>query len=343
MKTSTLFFLATLALTANAVADGTGAQANQSATSNSAVTADRSGASAANSNASAASASTKHAQASAAGGSEMSATLSKPVDARKAKPGDGVTATNDKDMKTADGTSIKQGSKLVGHVAKAQPLDKSASGNASSGGESMLSIVFDKAILKDGREVPLNATIQAVSAAESNASLASDMGGAGGSAIGMGAGSARAAGGGLLGGAGGSVAGGLGAAGGLAGGVGHGVNGAVGGMAGAAVQSAGAVGGLTSSGALTSGSKGVFGIKGMDITSSTSDGAEGSVITSTTRNVRLDGGTKMLLSNSAGGGSATASTASQAAGTVSKAGSAEHSPETTAAPAQKSREPADRR
>jgi len=40
----------------------------------------------------------------------MSATLSKPVDARKAKPGDPVTATNDRDAKTADGTSIKQGS-----------------------------------------------------------------------------------------------------------------------------------------------------------------------------------------------------------------------------------------
>jgi hypothetical protein len=342
MKTSTLFFLATLALAANAVADGTAAQANQSATSSTAVTADRSGASAASGNASAASASTKHAQADAAGRSEMTATLSKPVDARKAKPGDGVTATNDKDAKTADGTSIKQGSKLVGHVAKAQPLDKSASGSARGNGESMLSIVFDKAILKDGREVPLNATIQAVSAAESNASLASDMG-AGGSAFGTGTGTTHAAGGGLLGGAGGSVAGGLGAAGGLAGGAGHGVNGAVGGMADAAVQSAGAVGGLTSSGALTSGSKGVFGIKGMDITSSTTGGAEGSVITSTTRNVRLDGGTKMLLSSSAGGGSATASTASQAASTVSKSGSAEHSAEATAAPVQKSREPADRR
>jgi hypothetical protein len=345
MKTPTLLFFAALALAANAVADGIAAQGNQSATSNSAVTVDRSGASAANSSASTDSATTRHTQADAAGGSEMSATLSKPVDARKAKPGDRVTATNDKDAKTADGTSIKQGSTLVGHVAKAKPLDKSTSGSAAGNGESMLSIVFDKAILKDGREIPLNATIQAVSAAESNASLASDMGGAGMSTVGMGAGSARASGGGLIGGVGGSVVGGLGAAGGLASGAGRGVNGAVGGTAGAAFHSAGAVGGINSSGALTSGSKGVFGIKGLDIAASSADSADGSLITSSTRDVRLDGGTKMLLSNSAGadGGSTTASNASQAAGTVGKTDAAKKSPGTAAEPAQKSREPADRK
>jgi hypothetical protein len=226
-------------------------------------------------------------------------------------------------------------------VTKAQPLDKSASGKADASAGSMLALVFDKAVLKDGREVPLNATIQAISAADSEASLASDMGGAGPSTVGSGLGSPRASGGGLIGGVGGSVAGGLGAAGGMAGGVSHGVNGAVGGMANGAVHSAGAVGGLTSSGMLTSGSKGVFGVKGLDIVSSSAGSAEGSAITSSTRNVRLDGGTKMLLSNSPGGSRA-ASSAGQAAGSVNNSGAAKDSSSRTAAPEQKTHEPGDR-
>jgi len=40
-------------------------------------------------------------------------------------------------------------------VTKAQPLDKSASGKADASAGSMLALVFDKAVLRDGREVPL--------------------------------------------------------------------------------------------------------------------------------------------------------------------------------------------
>ena len=69
---------------------------------------------------------------------------------------------------------------------------------------------------------------------------------------------------------------------------------------------------------LSSGSKGVFGIDGLEFVSSAAGGAQGSVITSSTRNVRLDGGSRMLLTNSADG-PATAAGAGQAAGTVSKA------------------------
>ena len=329
MRTSTMLLWAVLALAANVFADGPAAQGGASTTSSTDVTANRNGASATNSSTSTASAGTKHAQADAAGSSEMSATLAKPVDARKAKPGDPVTATNDRDAKTADGTSIKQGSKLLGHVTRAQPLDKSASGKADASAGSMLALVFDKAVLKDGREVPLNATIQAISAAESDTSLASEMGGAGTSTVGSSLGSPRASGGGLIGGVGGSVAGGLSATGGMAGGVG--------GMTNGTVHSAGAVGGLTSSGMLSSGSKGVFGVKGLDIVSSSTGSAEGSAITSSTRNVRLDGGTKMLLSNSPGGSMA-ASGAGHAAGSVSKSGAAKDSSSRTAAPAQTTHE-----
>ena len=297
MKTSIIILSAALTISAHAYADAT-AQGQAAATGSGSISADRNGASATGSAASAANASTKHADVTAAGSSEMSATLSKPVDARKAKPGDPVTATADKDSKTADGASIKKGSKLFGHVTQAKPLDKSAS--AGGNAESMLSIVFDKAVLKDGSEVPLNATIQAVSAAESAGSFDSGMGDAGMSTMGAGGGSVRSAGG-LVGGVGGAVGGRLNAAGGVAGRVTQ-AGGSVGGMVDAGARSTGALGGISSAGALTSGSKGVFGMKGLEIASSSMGSAEGSVISSSTRSVRLDGGTKMLLTSSVTGG-----------------------------------------
>jgi hypothetical protein len=313
MRILTLFFWLLLAVTGIALADGT-PQGSASAAPNADVSANRNGASASGSGTAAGAAGTKHAQADAAGSSEISATLTRPVDARKAKPGDPVTATSDKDAKTADGTSIKRGSKLIGHVTKAQPLEKSAGGNADGSAGSSLGIVFDRAVTKDGREVPLNATIQALSAAESDASFASELGGAGTSLAGAGAGSGRAAVGGLGGGLGGSVAGGLGAAGSAVGGVGHGLDASVGGAANSALHSAGAVGGLSSSGGLTSGSKGVFGIRDLDIVSSSAGSAEGLLITSRKHNVRLDSGTQMLLSNTVSGSGAAASGAGQVTG-----------------------------
>jgi hypothetical protein len=301
MRILTLFFWLLLAVTGIALADGT-PQGSASAAPNADVSANRNGASASGSGTAAGAAGTKHAQADAAGSSEISATLTRPVDARKAKPGDPVTATSDKDAKTADGTSIKRGSKLIGHVTKAQPLEKSAGGNAEGSAGSSLGIVFDRAVTKDGREVPLNATIQALSAAESDASFASEMGGAGTSLAGAGAGSGRAAGGALVGGLGGSVAGGWGAAGSVAGG-------------------------------LTSGSKGVFGLRDLNIVSSAAGSAEASVITSPKHNVHLDGGTQMLLSDTvsssgataSGAGQATGQAAGQAGGSASRSGSGQGS------------------
>jgi len=140
---------------------------------------------------------------------------------------------------------------------------------------------------------------------------------------------------------------------------------------GALGKSAGAVGGLNATGQLASGSKGVFGMKGIDIASATAGSAEGSVLSSSAHNVRLDRGTRMLLVSGSGAGSATtgvskgASSASGNAagaadaagrtnsGAVNAAGSAAGaasvtgeqsrgatSPESSAAPA---REPVDKR
>jgi hypothetical protein len=101
--------------------------------------------------------------ASLAGGTRISAELNSSLDSKKAKPGDAVTAHTTEAVKSADDrTILPKGTKLVGHITQASARSKGDS-------ESALGIGFDKAILKGGEEVPLNATIQALAAPASNA------------------------------------------------------------------------------------------------------------------------------------------------------------------------------
>jgi hypothetical protein len=180
----------------------------------------------------------------------------------------------------------------VGHVTQ-------ASARANGESESALGIVFDKAILKNGQEVPLNVAIQALAAAQSNAAVAGPdldtMGSAGGSAVGSGTAGGRGALGGLTssaGGAVGAVTNTAASAGGVAGGA---ANSTVKSTANVAGSSAGAIGGLNTAGQLTSNSQGVFGLNGLNLNSAASNGTQGSIITSAGKNVHLDSGTQMLL------------------------------------------------
>jgi hypothetical protein len=76
-----------------------------------------------------------------------------------------------------------------------------------------------------------------------------------------------------------------------------------GGIAGGAVNSTvsaagaarGAVGGLNAAGQLTSNSQGVFGLEGLNLSAAASNSTQGSLITSTSKNVHLDSGTQFLL------------------------------------------------
>ena len=250
-----------------------------------------------------------------AGASELNATLERSVDARRAKPGDEVMAKTNEDLTTRSGITIPRGTKLVGHVTEARRHAR-GEGSAEGRAASQLGIVFDKAVLGDGREVPMNATIQAVAAARSEAE---ERGGSAAQATGAFGGASRAAGtrfgriGGRPGGvgAGGALAGSAGA---TLGGVtrlpGAGTGAAATGAAGAAAHggavlgsSAGAVGGLSSSGRWVTGSRGVFGLRDLDIVSTVAGSAQGSLITSRSRNVRLDGGTQLLLVGTAGAAS----------------------------------------
>lgn len=298
----TLFALSAGAQTQPAV------QGSASASSSTTVNADKSGAQAASN--SSASAQAGKDSANLASGTAMQAELTHPVDCKKNKPGDAVTAKTT-EASTSDGqVVIPKGSKLFGHVTEARQHEKPKKGD--EGHDSALGIAWDKAVLKNGQEVPLNASIQAIAAAQGQASSSindADMPMHGGATAG-GSGGGRGALGGVGGvgsGVGSTVGGAPGAATRPVGQVGSTASGAVNSttsVAGSATGSAtgtvsgaasGTVGGLNAAGQFVSNSHGVFGLNGLNLTSAASNSTEGSLITSPTQNVHLDTGTRMLL------------------------------------------------
>ena len=230
-------------------------------------------------------------------GTTFNAELNSPVDSKKCKPGDAVNAKTTEAVKAEGNTVIPKGSKLVGHVTQ-------ATARAKGEAESSLGVVFDKAILKNGEEIPLNVAIQALASSQSSASAAGSevdtMGGLSGSAAGSGMAGGRGGLGGVTsaaGGAAGTVTNAAASVGGAAGGAVNSTANAAGNVAGA---SKGAVGGLNAAGQLTSNSQGVFGLNGLNLNAAASNATQGTVITSAGKNVHLDSGTRMLLVTQAG-------------------------------------------
>jgi hypothetical protein len=204
-------------------------------------------------------------EASLAGGTAINAALNTSIDSKKAKSGEQITAHTTEAVKSTDGrTILPKGTKLVGHVTQ-------ASARSNGQGEAILAIQFDKAVLKDGQEVPLNnAVIQAVAAPSHEASA-------------------------------------------------YGIdtertttpptpsnNPSMSGSRGARPESApstqpypsanpnGTYGGeANSAGPLPANARGVYGFEGMRL--SANGNGEGTVLTSTGKNVHLDGGTRLLL------------------------------------------------
>lgn len=274
-------------------------------------------------------------------GSELNAELTRRIDAGRAEPGDEVRARVTEDVESGGRVVLEKGTRLYGRVVEAQAYDAAAAeagGNAAAEARSQLAIVFEKAVVGRGQEIPMHATIQALAAAEGEMQSAGELAGSGARASQSGrAFGSASGGGGLVGGAGGVVGGGVGAVGSLGGGVGgragsasgvaggavagagSRVGGTVAGAGGAIYQSAGAVGGLDAAGRLGAGSRGVFGLDGLNIVSrgaanaaavgSTDAGrtvaaargagsasaAGATIVTSASGNVRLDSGTRMLL------------------------------------------------
>jgi len=207
-------------------------------------------------------------------GTTLNSVLSDTVDARKTKPGDTVKAKTSEDVKAGGIVVIPRGARLIGHVTEAQPA-------AKAGEQARLGVVFDRADLKDGRQIPLHTSFYALAAPE-------------------GASNDRAA---SLGG-------------GFSGGFGGGSS-AVGNMVSATTTtssddagalgegrarheelkpSPGAIGGLNSSGTLFASSRGVFGLEDISLEPNTVPSMGSSVILANARSVHLASGTRMLLS-----------------------------------------------
>src|ERR1700730_5162211 len=88
-------------------------------------------------------------------GTAFNATLIDALDTRRAKPGDPVTAEVVENVTYQRTVIFPKGTKVTGHIVRATSGGRGRAGSA-------LFVQFDKALLKDGQEVILNAGIQAL-------------------------------------------------------------------------------------------------------------------------------------------------------------------------------------
>jgi hypothetical protein len=294
MRVATTALLAGMLLTWSSSAHAqAGAQSSTSANSTTSAEANRSGAQASSNTAASTSARAVQNSADLGTGTSMNAALSQPIDAKKNRPGDPVYAKTTEPTKSQGKVVLPKGTKLVGHITEAKA-------RASGESESAVGIVFDKAILKNGQEVPLNTSVRALAAAQTAASgsAGADDLEAGGAIGGGAAGGGRAAAGGALGGVrstAGATTGTVTNTAARTGGVATGAAGGLNSAANVAGASRGATGGLNTAGQLTSNSQGVFGLQGINLNSAAATSTQGSLITSTSKNVHLDSGTQFLL------------------------------------------------
>jgi hypothetical protein len=99
-------------------------------------------------------------------GTRLAAQLQNTLDVRKAKVGDQVVLKTTEAIKSQGRTVVGKGARLIGHVTSVGQKGK-------AGGESSLSLVFDK--LESGAlAVPINATITSVTRAVTHANVGND-------------------------------------------------------------------------------------------------------------------------------------------------------------------------
>jgi hypothetical protein len=205
-----------------------------------------------------------------ASGTLLSIELSKSLDAKKLKANDKFEARTAVDLLAHGQIVIPRNARIIGHVTEAKAHSKESP-------ESMVGLAFDRVLMKDGHELPLQASVQAIArplqsappsipAEDPTGATATGMPSTSQSQRGPMAGSAA--------------------------------NGTPypspsgyppGGAAGLPSDPAAAAGSTVSP--LSPASKGVVGIKGLSLESSGS----ASVVTSKTDNVHLDGGTQLVL------------------------------------------------
>jgi hypothetical protein len=265
-----LLFLGTAALAASSVAQSAQTGATGTVSSQTSVTAGRSGVQAQRKTSPATSAATKVSNktgkvASARplkSGTTIQAELVKPVDAKKSKVGDEVIAMTTQNVTAGGKVVIPNGSKLVGRIMGVRVQNSEQS-------TSQVSIAFNRAVLKSGKEIPVALSIQAIgSSPEVAASTATSA-----------TASHRAY---LVGAVGGTRS----------------TQGAVVTTAshttGTVVNTADHLG-AAANGALPASSQGVIGLPGLSLSSQTTPFATASVVSSQGNNVHLESGTEMIL------------------------------------------------
>jgi hypothetical protein len=237
----------------------------------------------------------QQAQSSLAAGTAVNAELDKSLDSKKARVGDAVTARTTEAVKEDGKVVLPKGTKLVGHLTRA-----SARGKGDD--DSTLGVQFDRAELKGGQEMAVQLTLQAIAAPPGVAAIGGDdLQGMGSSGSSGSMGGASRTGAGAPAPVGGAVSGAASTAarttGDVSGAATSTVNSTANTAAGATTQAA--TGGLNSSGQLAANSRGVFGLNGLSLSAEASNSTQGSVIASSGKSVRLDSGTRLLLTTQA--------------------------------------------
>ena len=100
-------------------------------------------------------------------GTLIQAEMSNDVDAKKAHAGDIFRARIWREVRSGDKIILPQKTVLIGHVVEAQPHTK-------DNPQSKLTIAFDKAVLKDGSELPLSGVVARVQLSQMAAAAAAD-------------------------------------------------------------------------------------------------------------------------------------------------------------------------
>ena len=205
-------------------------------------------------------------------GTIIPAELSKSADAKKLKTGDKIEAKTSMDLLSHGQIVIPRNTKIVGHVTEAKAHSKESP-------DSSLGLAFDRITMKDGRELQMQASVQAIGRPLQSAAMPGSSAPAP-SAGGMPAGGPS---GGPMGSPSGPSAVPL-----QRSGTADSYPAGGGGMP--SSPEAGTSGGSTIS-PLSSNSQGVVGMKGLSLSAS----GQGSVVSSSTQNVHLDSGTQLIL------------------------------------------------
>jgi hypothetical protein len=223
-------------------------------------------------------------QATVSQASNVSAELAQKIDSKNAKVGDEVVARTTSAAQL-QGTKLPKGTRLMGKVTDVQAKSREQH-------DGQLAFAFDRAVLRDGREVPIHASLRSISAPISAAAMAdsSDDFAATSAPVMANAGGSARGGGGLLGGGAAAIAqtGGL-------------VGGATSAVASAPAHVAGAAQGTmrTSTGLVSATGASAAVVTNLPGLSAAASATNSAMLQASGKNVELSGGTQLVLDVSA--------------------------------------------